>query len=69
MPVKRLAGKAAASTVTACPWPVPTSTASIPARSRSVSPGTSGTIPSTRARSYTRADSSDCSPWNRGYAE
>jgi len=62
-------GKALARTLTAWPCPVPMSSVSIPACSRSVRPGTSGTIPSTRARSKTSPDSSAWRAWNRGYAE
>ena len=67
-PVKRLAGKVSAIRFSAWPQPQATSASSMPARSRSTSPGASGRIGSRRAASKTRAVASAVKRVERGVA-
>ena len=65
-PVKRLFGKALAIRLMAWPWPQPMSHTSMPRSSRSMSPSTSGSVPSNSAASWTCALISAISSWNVG---
>ena len=68
-PVNRDRGNAAAIRLTAWPDPQPTSATSMPSLSRSVSPGTSGSVTSMRVASWTAPLSSAMTAWNLGKAE
>ena len=68
-PVNRDRGNAPAIRLTAWPDPHPTSATSIPSLSRSVSPGTSGSVTSIRVASWTAPLSSAMTAWNLGNAE